>query len=92
MRLLGDLVRRNAVLILLLSASLPWLFSSVSAFSQATDPVREASKFFQPLPDVTPAPADHSTTALKVQLGKMLYFDPRLSPGDMWKERDRIDR
>ncbi len=34
---------------------------------------------WQPLPDVAPAPADNPTTADKVELGKMLYFDPRLS-------------
>jgi cytochrome c peroxidase len=31
------------------------------------------------LPDVAPAPADNPTTAAKVELGKMLYFDSRLS-------------
>jgi cytochrome c peroxidase len=34
---------------------------------------------WQALPDVAPAPADNPTTAAKVALGKMLYFDPRLS-------------
>jgi cytochrome c peroxidase len=34
---------------------------------------------WQPLPDVAPAPADNPTTPDKVELGKMLYFDPRLS-------------
>ena len=31
------------------------------------------------LPDVAPAPADNPTTAAKVELGKMLYMDPRFS-------------
>jgi cytochrome c peroxidase len=31
------------------------------------------------LPTVAPAPADNPTTAEKVELGKMLYHDPRLS-------------
>ena len=31
------------------------------------------------LPDVVPAPADNPTTEARVELGKMLYFDPRLS-------------
>jgi len=31
------------------------------------------------LPDTAPAPADNLTTAAKIELGKMLYFDPRLS-------------
>jgi cytochrome c peroxidase len=34
---------------------------------------------WQALPEVAPAPADNPTTAAKVELGKMLYFDPRFS-------------
>ena len=34
---------------------------------------------WEALPSVAPAPADNPTTAAKVELGKMLYFDPRLS-------------
>lgn len=34
---------------------------------------------WQALPDAAPAPADNPTTAAKVELGKMLYMDPRLS-------------
>ena len=34
---------------------------------------------WQALPDTAPAPADNPTTSAKVELGKMLYFDPRLS-------------
>jgi cytochrome c peroxidase len=34
---------------------------------------------WQALPDVAPAPADNPTTAAKIALGKMLYFDPRFS-------------
>lgn len=57
---------RAAVLILSL---LPTLGAS-AAFAQSQ---------WQPLPDAAPAPADNPTTAAKVELGKMLYFDPRLS-------------
>ena len=38
-----------------------------------------ADRSWQALPDVAPAPADHPTTADRVELGKMLYFDPRMS-------------
>ena len=31
------------------------------------------------LPETPPAPEDNPTTAAKVELGKMLYFDPRFS-------------
>lgn len=34
---------------------------------------------WQPLPETAPAPANNPTTEAKVALGKMLYFDPRLS-------------
>lgn len=34
---------------------------------------------WQALPDKAPAPADNPTTAEKVELGRMLYFDPRFS-------------
>ncbi|GAB4354568.1 MAG: cytochrome-c peroxidase [Methylohalobius crimeensis] len=34
---------------------------------------------WQSLPEEAPAPADNPTTPAKVELGKILYFDPRLS-------------
>jgi cytochrome c peroxidase len=34
---------------------------------------------WQPLPEKAPEPADNPTTAEKVELGRMLYFDPRFS-------------
>jgi len=34
---------------------------------------------WQALPEVAPAPADNPTTKEKVELGRMLFFDPRLS-------------
>src|SRR3546814_4363778 len=34
---------------------------------------------WQALPEQAPAPADNPTTAEKVELGKMLFFDPRIS-------------
>jgi len=34
---------------------------------------------WEALPDVAPAPADNPTTEAKVELGKMLYMDPRFS-------------
>ena len=38
-----------------------------------------AATQWQALPEQAPAPADNPTTPEKVELGKMLYFDPRLS-------------
>jgi len=39
----------------------------------------DAAGSWEPLPESAPAPADNPTTAPRVELGKMLYFDPRLS-------------
>jgi len=48
------------------------VFASVFIATQAN-----ASQW-QALPETAPAPADNPTTAAKVELGKMLYMDPRL--------------
>lgn len=63
----------SLVLALLLLA--PPLFSQ----EKGADLVKEANRFFKPLPDTMPAPPDNPTTPEKVRLGKMLFFDPRLS-------------
>lgn len=47
------------------------LLAGASASAAAAD--------WQALPAQAPAPADNPTTPAKVELGKMLYFDPRLS-------------
>jgi len=58
------------------------LLTVSSAHAQSADLVALAKKFFKPLPRVMPAPPDNPTTPEKVALGKMLYYDPRLSKGD----------
>ena len=45
----------------------------------AEDLMSEARKEFKPIPATAPAVKDNPTTPEKVELGKMLYFDPRLS-------------
>ncbi len=40
------------------------------------------SQAYEPLPAIAPIPADNSLTPEKVELGKMLFFDPRLSSSD----------
>ncbi len=50
---------------------------SMLAFALATG-VAQAGNW-QPLPEKAPAPADNPTTPAKVELGKILYFDPRFS-------------
>jgi len=37
------------------------------------------SRATEPIPSVPPIPADNTMTPLKIELGKMLFFDPRLS-------------
>ena len=52
---------------------------STQAFA-ADDPlVTQARKEFSPIPSAAPALKDNPATPPKVALGKMLYFDPRLS-------------
>jgi cytochrome c peroxidase len=41
--------------------------------------MKQAQGLFKPLPDHPPALENNPTTPAKVALGKMLYFDPRLS-------------
>ena len=54
--------------------------SSVSGKTVKTsDPYAKYRRFFKPLPALPPIPADNPLTPEKVKLGKMLYYDPRLS-------------
>jgi len=41
------------------------------------------TRFFEVLPSTPPIPADNPMTVAKVKLGKMLYFDPRLSRSNL---------
>jgi len=47
--------------------------------NSASDPYAKYKKFFTPLPALPQIPADNPLTPEKVELGKMLYYDPRLS-------------
>lgn len=60
----------------------PYKLPEVAAATVAHDVPAEAgskSGDWLPLPETAPAPEDNPTTAAKVELGKKLYFDPRLS-------------
>lgn len=52
-----------------------------SALARDTDPAAPRPRDYQQwkLPREAPAPADNRPTAARVELGKMLFFDPRLS-------------
>lgn len=41
--------------------------------------LKQAKNYFKPLPKQIPTPADNQMTKEKVELGKKLYYDPRLS-------------
>lgn len=51
---------------------------ALDAFARIPDPEQQAAKAFS-LPLTAPEPADNPTTREKVELGKRLFFDPRLS-------------
>jgi len=50
-----------------------------AARTVSSDPYAKYKRFFTPLPALPPIPADNALTPAKVKLGKMLYYDPRLS-------------
>lgn len=52
---------------------------SLLAMALAGFTLSAVSADWQALPDQAPAPADNATTPAKVELGKMLYMDPRFS-------------
>ena len=52
-------------------------FAALVAAGVLSVPVAHAA--WEALPDKAPEPAGNPTTAAKVELGKMLYFDPRFS-------------
>lgn len=45
---------------------------------QAEDYAKYRS-FFQPIPSLAPIPSDNSMSEAKIELGKMLFFEPRIS-------------
>jgi cytochrome c peroxidase len=53
--------------------------SSLATPALADELLDDARDYFQPLPSTIPAVADNPITPEKIELGKMLYFDPRLS-------------
>ncbi|MEI2385944.1 cytochrome-c peroxidase [Breoghania sp. JC706] len=63
-----------------LLASLTVVLMTSAAPAIAQDQLLEDAKsYFEPIPTVVPAPKDNAITHDKVHLGKMLFFDPRLS-------------
>ncbi|MCU0911205.1 MAG: cytochrome-c peroxidase [Rhodobacteraceae bacterium] len=64
------------------SRTLPMTAATVLILAQPglADPLRdEALTWFKPLPSTTPAVTDNPITPEKIDLGKALFFDPRMS-------------
>ncbi|MCG8359526.1 MAG: cytochrome-c peroxidase [Kiloniellales bacterium] len=56
------------------------LLATLASPALAADPLmEEANELFDPIPLAVPAVKDNPVTREKVELGKMLFFDPRLS-------------
>ena len=53
--------------------------SATTTSDTESDEQQDYRQYFTPLPSLPPIPADNSLTAEKVALGKMLFFEPRLS-------------
>lgn len=55
------------------------VLASVTASADDQTLLKQAQNFFKPIPSIVPAVKDNAVTREKVELGKMLFFDPRLS-------------
>ena len=63
-----------------LSMIVPFLALLMSAIPCAADSLRDrALQIFEPIPETTPSLPGEAATPEKLALGKMLFFDPRLS-------------
>jgi cytochrome c peroxidase len=54
-------------------------FMCVVSPVRADDLMQEAQRIFKPIPTTVPAVKNNAVTPEKIELGKMLFFDPRLS-------------
>lgn len=51
----------------------------LTGWAMAGDGYGDYRDQFEPLPALPPIPADNSLTPEKIELGKMLFFEPRIS-------------
>ena len=54
-------------------------FLAAPQIASANALLEEAKDYFKPIPSVVPAVKDNAVTGDKIELGKMLFFEPRLS-------------
>jgi cytochrome c peroxidase len=62
-----------------IALTVAFLMVIVSAASAADEVMKRAQSMFKPIPVKVPEMKGKSFTQAKVELGKMLYFEPRLS-------------
>jgi cytochrome c peroxidase len=55
------------------------VFACVTPLLRADDLMQSAQQTFKPIPSVLPAVKNNAVTREKIELGKMLFLDPRLS-------------
>nr|WP_321462342.1 cytochrome-c peroxidase [uncultured Cohaesibacter sp.] len=55
------------------------VFLAAPSAALSNDLLEEAKDYFTPIPSVVPAVKNNAVTSDKIELGKMLFFDPRLS-------------
>jgi cytochrome c peroxidase len=63
----------------LLLASIMLALASLPALADDSALLKDATARFKPIPSMVPAVKDNAVTREKIELGKMLFFDPRLS-------------
>lgn len=66
--------------------ALPLVFGAASAVAAPIDDAKlmtEAKALFEPVPQVVPKVSGNAVTGEKVELGRMLFFDPRLSASQL---------
>ncbi len=59
------------------------IMTMTSGAHAADDLLNRAKELFKPIPDAAPDIPDNPLTKEKIRLGKMLYFDPRLSSSQL---------
>lgn len=63
----------------LIAASVAAVLALGTSVASADELLERAKKVFKPIPDSAPALKDNAVTPEKVELGRMLFFEPRLS-------------
>jgi Di-haem cytochrome c peroxidase len=68
---------------MVLGGALAAILAVVAAPASADDLMKKAQENFKPIPSVVPSVKDNAVTHEKVELGKLLFFDPRLSASEI---------